>query len=102
METRQIIPQLTIKNEWCKPGDFSRFQTWNYAKTQIGNWLKQKGYADYKKPYGVVNLCQKFAKKYNFNGSATDTLILAYQNFKLFRDFVNELKIKTLTTNGKR
>ncbi len=83
---------LKIQPTWLEVGSYSRFDTWVFSQNQIDHWLKQKGYNDYKKKFGTANLCKKFGIANGFSGSNTDVIILAYQNFKEFREFVNNLK----------
>lgn len=80
--------KLELKNEWSTPGAHSRFKQWNYAIDRLCHWFGQKKYKS--DEYIVLSYCQRFARKYQFKGSQTDCILLAYQNFQLFREFVNE------------
>jgi hypothetical protein len=86
--------EIKITPTWGEVGSFSRYYTWRYADVVISNWLLQKKFQKHK-----LRLLRSFAKHAKLKCSLTDSLILAYQNFKEFREYSNA-KMKELENNN--
>ena len=76
---------LTVKPTWREINGYSRYKTVKYNLSLLENWKKQKRYC-----YNTVTMCIKFAKHNCYSGSVSSMIILAGQNFKLYREFVNK------------